>query len=101
MYTSRLSVVSVEFNQHQDQGMRQYQHGTGELTVSNGIIHISRYRMYRLRLNDGRYIYMSWHPYCGPTIFKDKHETRWIENWYEDEQIVDAVNWFVNRGKKA
>lgn len=34
------------------------------------IIHITRYRMYRLRLNDGRYIYMTWHPYCGPTFFR-------------------------------
>lgn len=65
------------------------------------IIHITRYRMYRLRLNDGRYIYMTWHPYCGPTFFRDKYESRWIEDWYEDKQICDAVEWFVNRGKKA
>lgn len=53
------------------------------------IIHITRYRMYRLRLNDGRYIYMTWHPYCGPTFFLDKYESRWIEDWYEDKQISD------------
>lgn len=57
--------------------------------------------MYRLRLNDGRYIFMTWHPYCGPTFFRDKYESRWIEYWYEDKQICDAVEWFVNRGKKA
>lgn len=66
-----------------------------------GIIHISRYRTYRLRLNDGRYIYMAWHRYCGPAIFRDKFEKREIEDWYEDKQICDAVEWFVNRGKKA
>ncbi len=46
MYTSQLSVASVEFNQHQDQGMRQYQHGTGELTVSDPIT-----LMYKISMN--------------------------------------------------
>ncbi|MEQ5618235.1 hypothetical protein ABN352_01380 [Providencia rettgeri] len=46
MYTSQLSVASVEFNQHQDQGMRQYQHGTGELTVSDLIT-----LMYKISMN--------------------------------------------------
>lgn len=59
------------------------------------IIHITRYRMYRLRLNDGRYIFMTWHPYCGPTFFRDKYESRWIEDWYEDKQI------FVKRARSA
>ncbi|QDU35707.1 hypothetical protein [Proteus phage vB_PmiP_RS10pmA] len=65
------------------------------------MIHITRYKIYRLRLLDGRYVYMSWHSYCGPTLYKDKLESRMIEDWYIDDDIVKAVEWFVHRGKKA
>ncbi len=65
------------------------------------IIHITRYRMYRLRLEDGRHIFMEWRGVCGPIVFKDKRGRREIEEWYKDEKICDALYWFQDRGEKA
>ena len=56
---------------------------------------------YRLRLEDGRYVFMSWHHYSGPFFYKDRFETREIVHWYEDPLMVKAVNWFIKRGNKA
>lgn len=67
----------------------------------NGWIHLSISPSYRLRTKDGGYVYMAWHHYCGPTFYKDKLETREIENWYDDENICWALDWFCKRGKKA
>lgn len=54
---------------------------------------------YRLRLDDGRYVFMSWHHYSGPFFYKDKLEQREIENWYEDDLICRALSHFIKRGK--
>lgn len=56
---------------------------------------------YRLRLEDGRCVFMDWHHYCGPTFYHDRAERREIENWWDDPQICDALDWFVGRGEKA
>lgn len=56
---------------------------------------------YRLRLEDGTCVFMDWHHYCGPTFFRDKWERRVIDNWWENELICKALNWFQNRGNKA
>lgn len=56
---------------------------------------------FRLRLLDGRYVYMTWNNYCGPLFSHDRDETRVIEDWHEDEMLCKAVDWFVKRGKKA
>ena len=56
---------------------------------------------YRLPLADGRRVFMGWHHYCGPIFFHDKAENREIEDWHEDQLICDALDWFLNRGKKA
>ena len=65
----------------------------------NAIVTISPF--YRLRLADGRYVFMSWHHYCGPTFYLDNDGCREIDNWYEDSQICKALEWFQSRGNKA
>lgn len=56
---------------------------------------------YRLRLLDGRYIFMEWHNYLGPIFFKDRAGTIEVESWWEDELLCEACNWFHRRGCKA
>ena len=57
--------------------------------------------VYRLPLADGRRVFMEWHRYCGPTLYHDRNMRREIDDWWEDQQICDAVEWFQNRGNKA
>lgn len=68
-------------------------------TTSLGIVCVSP--LYRLRLLDGRYIYMSWHNYLGPTVYADKYERRMIDDWWQDSLICRAVEWFQQRGERA
>ena len=70
------------------------------------IIHISRSPSYRLRLADGRCVYMAWHNYCGPTFYYDKMENREIKDWWEEGNelgflIQQQLSWFINRGEVA
>lgn len=57
--------------------------------------------VYRLRLADGRRVFMMWHSYCGPTFYRDAACNREIDNWWDSKLIVDQLGWFVNRGKLA
>lgn len=57
--------------------------------------------IYRLPLSDGTRVYMDWHDYLGPIFFKDKSCLREIEDWYENQLICDALDWFQKRGNKA
>jgi hypothetical protein len=57
--------------------------------------------LYRLRLLDGRYIYMAWHRYLGPTFYRDRLEQRMLDDWWQDALICRAVEWFQNRGCMA
>ena len=57
--------------------------------------------VYRLPLADGRRVYMEWHSYLGPTLFYDKRGQRMIDDWFQDPQICEAVQWFQDRGEKA
>ena len=61
----------------------------------------SFYYLFRLRLSDGGYVYMSWHDYCGPEFYKDKLALRTIDDWWENPYIVEALNWFIERGNRA
>lgn len=56
---------------------------------------------YRLPLSNGLRVYMDWHMYLGPIFFRDKMCTREIEEWYNDESICEALDWFQKRGNKA
>lgn len=69
------------------------------MRINNGFICTSPF--YRLRLDDGRYVFMSWHNYCGPVFFKDRSEQREIDEWWEDLAICRVYRWFIGRGKKA
>jgi hypothetical protein len=69
------------------------------INYGNAIVCISPF--FRLRLADGGYVYMSWHNYCGPTFFHDKHENRMIDDWWENPLICKALDWFTGRGNKA
>jgi len=42
-----------------------------------------------------------WHDYLGPVFWKDRAATKEIMDWWEDKQILDALDWFQKRGKKA
>jgi hypothetical protein len=57
--------------------------------------------VFRLRLEDGRHVWMDWHDYCGPAFYRDRYFRREIENWYDDPQICNALGWFIGRGKVA
>lgn len=56
---------------------------------------------HRLRLADGRYVFLDWHSYLGPTFYIDRAARREIEDWHDDMLICEALTWFVNRGEKA
>lgn len=56
---------------------------------------------YRLPLRDGTRVYMSWHNYLGPIFFRDRAETREIQDWYDNPLIIEALDWFTGRGNKA
>lgn len=56
---------------------------------------------YRLRLADGRCVFMEWHSYLGPTIYRDRACRRDIEDWYDDALICKQIDWFQKRGCKA
>lgn len=53
---------------------------------------------YRLRLRSGGCVYMEYHDYCGPALFSDRQCRRAIEDWWENDEICEALDWFVNRG---
>ena len=67
--------------------------------TANAIIHIAD--IFRLRLEDGRHVWMDWHPYCGPVFYRDRDTTREIVDWWEDSAIDNALTWFIKRGNKA
>ena len=69
------------------------------LKYGNGFVCVQPH--YRLRLDDGGYVFMSWHSYCGPEFYKDKYERDVINNWWEDPLICKALEWFQGRGNKA
>lgn len=56
---------------------------------------------FRLRLGDGRYVFMDWHRYCGPNFFYDRDLNRIVQSWWEDELICKALDWFIERGERA
>jgi len=55
------------------------------------------YPIYRLRLEDGRNVWLEFHPYCGPTFFKDRFCQREIENWWDDVAICRAFDWHYEK----
>ncbi len=67
--------------------------------IGNGIVCWSP--TYRLRLEDGRYVFMDWHKWCGPTFYRDRDLYREIEEWWNDTAICKALEWFQKRGEKA
>lgn len=56
---------------------------------------------YRLPLADGRRVFMEWHSYLGPTFFHDRMYSREVKDWWENDLIMDALDWFIQRGNKA
>jgi hypothetical protein len=69
------------------------------IRIPGGIITLND--SYRLRLEDGTCVFMSWHHYCGPEFYRDRSERRYIDEWWENPLIVKALDWFVGRGEKA
>ncbi|WP_338512022.1 hypothetical protein [Erwinia aphidicola] len=71
------------------------------MTQAMQIIHMSITPSYRLRLDDGGYVYMSWHNWYGPAFYHDKLERRDYEDWYENPSVCRALDWFLARGKRT
>ncbi len=65
----------------------------------NGVVCFTR--SFRIRLEDGRYIFMDWHRFCGPTFYADRAMNRLIDDWWDDPSICKALDWFTGRGFKA
>jgi len=55
----------------------------------------------RLRLADATCVFMEFHDYLGPMFFRDKNFTREIVDWYENENIINAFEWFQKRGNRT
>lgn len=70
------------------------------ITIPNGIVCVAD-GIHRLRTATGRYIYLEWHRYLGPTFYYDKFLTRLFDDWWANPDICEALDWFVKRGHKA
>ena len=57
--------------------------------------------IYKLRLEDGRHVWMEWHSFFGPSFYRDRFFMREIQDWYDDPVICQALDWFIRRGKIA
>lgn len=69
---------------------------------SMAIIHISYTPSYRLRLDDGSYVFMPFYRYLGPMgFYRDRAELREIPDWWENPLICKALDWFCNRGNRC
>lgn len=53
--------------------------------------------IHKLRLDDGRNVWLEFHPYCGPAFFKDRRLQREIENWWDDPAIDRAFGWYYEK----
>lgn len=69
------------------------------LNIGNVIVCTSPW--FRLRLDDGRHVFMYWHSYLGPAFYPDRNQARMIDGWWEDEAICRALDWFIGRGHRA
>lgn len=58
--------------------------------IPGGIVCLSPF--FRLRLTDGS---------CGPTFFRDRAARRMIDEWWDNPAICAALDWFIQRGKRA
>lgn len=67
--------------------------------IPGGIVCLSPF--FRLRLADGSCVFMEWHNYCGPTFFRDRAARRMIDDWWDNPAICSALDWFLQRGKRA
>ena len=59
------------------------------------------HKCYKLRLLDGRRVFMEWHHYFGPFFYFDRYLMKDIDDWHKDEFLCRAVEWFQGRGEKA
>lgn len=73
------------------------------VTISSNsyVIHMSFPDDYH-RLHVGnRYIWMTWHNYCGPAFYTDYHCSKPYEPKDENDPVWDAFGkWFDKRKKK-
>ncbi len=69
------------------------------IRIPNGTITYSN--RYRLRLADGTCVFVDYHDYLGPQIFRDRNGYREIEEWWDNPLMCDALDWFTGRGKRA
>lgn len=66
------------------------------------IVHIGWIPTYRLRLDDGTYVFMVFHRVMGVMgFYRDKAERREITDWFNNPLICKAFDWFCNRGNRA
>lgn len=70
------------------------------IILNHGLVHISREKDYRLRLEDGTCVFVLWHNYCGPTVYRDRNFMRCIEDWFENKMICNAIDWLQTKVAK-
>lgn len=57
---------------------------------------------HRLRTSDGRYFYIKWDNMFGPvSVCHDRELKREIKNWWTDNEICNAIEWFDKRGERG
>jgi hypothetical protein len=57
--------------------------------------------VWRLRLASGGHVFLEFHSFTGPYFFRDHACRREIEEWYGVQEIVDALDWWIKRGKRG
>lgn len=66
------------------------------------IINISWRRPFRLRTRSGGYTFLWWSDdYGGPELTRDREGDRVIEKWWEDPELCEALDWFIDRGRRT
>jgi hypothetical protein len=58
-------------------------------------------KFYRLRTFDGGYVFLDWHDYLGPDFYRDRKANRPIRDWWKDDGILRALEWFLWRDHTA
>lgn len=69
------------------------------IRIPNGIICVPKIQ--KLRVADGRHIWVENHYWSGLMVFQDRHCIREYQNWWEDPLISQAITWFTSRGDRA
>ena len=70
--------------------------------VTLRFVHISWRKPFRLRTRSGGYAFLWWSDYYGgPEFTRDREGERVIEEWWKNPELRDALDWFIDRGRRT